>query len=191
LVNGPTFNSANGGSIVFDGSDDYVDTQETTSTFSDSFTINLWYYAKTNTGGYRVFFETNGYRVNAGAGLAMYQFDNRWQIWGRPTTNGSNINMIDTSAGSLGLNQWKYVTLTRDISTGLLTIYLNAVFSGSYSGNTANYYDLNPTRKYNIGGGRTLYFSNSNIAQLSIYNKALTASEILQNYNATKGRFAL
>jgi hypothetical protein len=189
LVNGVGYSGDNLGSLVFDGVNDYVDTIETTTAFQGDFTINLWYYAKTNSGGYRIFFETNGYRVNSGAGLAMYQFDDYWRIWGRPTTNGSNTNMINTSPGSLGLNVWKNVTLTRKLSTGLLEIYLNATSSGSYSGNTADYYDLNLTRRYNIGGGRTIYFSNSNIAQVSIYNRALTAQEIQQNFNATKSRF--
>ena len=191
LTNGPTYSSANGGSLVFDGSNDYVDVIETTNTFSGSFSVSLWYYAKIDTGGYRIFFETNGYRVSSGAGLAMYQYNNFWSIWGRPTTNGSNTNMINTSAGSLGLNVWKNITLTRDINTGSLVLYLNGVSSGSYSGNTAYYYELNTTRKYNIGGGRTQYFSNSNISQVSIYNRALTPQEIRKNYLATKSRFGL
>ena len=190
LQNGVGFSAEEGGSLIFDGANDYVDVIETTDTFSGSFTVNLWYYAKINTGGYRIFFETNGYRVSSGAGLAMYQYDDFWSIWGRPTTNGSNTNMINTSAGSLGLNVWKNITLTRDINTGSLVLYLNGVSSGSYSGNTADYYKLNTTRKYNIGGGRTEYFSNSNISQVSIYNKALTATEIQQNYNALVGRYS-
>ena len=190
LQNGVGFSAEEGGSLIFDGANDYVDVIETTDTFSGSFTVNLWYYAKINTGGYRIFFETNGYRVSSGAGLAMYQYDDFWSIWGRPTTNGSNTNMIITSAGSLGLNVWKNITLTRDINTGSLVLYLNGVSSGSYSGNTADYYKLNTTRKYNIGGGRTEYFSNSNISQVSIYNRALTATEIQQNYNALVGRYS-
>ena len=191
LVNGTGYSASNGGALTFDGANDYVDVIETTDTFSGSFTVNLWYYAKINTGGYRIFFETNGYRVSSGAGLAMYQYDDFWSIWGRPTTNGSNTNMINTSAGSLGLNVWKNITLTRDINTGSLVLYLNGVSSGSYSGNTADYYNLNTTRKYNIGGGRTDYFSNSNISQVSIYNRALSAAEVSQNYEALKGRYGL
>ena len=190
LKNGVSYSGTDGGSLSFDGVDDYVDVIETTNTFSGSFSVSLWYYAKIDTGEYRIFFETNGYRVSSGAGLAMYQYDNFWSIWGRPTTNGSNTNMINSSAGSLGLNVWKNITLTRDINTGSLVLYLNGVSSGSYSGNTADYYELNTTRKYNIGGGRTEYFSNSNISQVSIYNRALTPSEILQNYNALVGRYS-
>ena len=191
LVNGVGFSAEDGGSLEFDGVNDYVDVIETTNTFSGSFSVSLWYYAKIDTGGYRIFFETNGYRVSSGAGLAMYQYDNFWSIWGRPTTNGSNTNMINTSAGSLGLNVWKNITLTRDINTGSLVLYLNGVSSGSYSGNTADYYELNTTRKYNIGGGRTEYFSNSNISQVSIYNRALTAQEVQQNFNATRSRYGI
>ena len=47
LTNGPTFNSANGGSIVFDGVDDYVSVANNSSLNASTQTVSVWYYAQT------------------------------------------------------------------------------------------------------------------------------------------------
>jgi len=186
LTNGPTYSSANGGSIVFDGSDDFADIIATTNTFSADFSVSGWYYATINTGGYRILFETNGYRQGTG-GIAIYQFNDYFRIW--KSTGTSSAELITTSAGTVGLNVWKQFVLTR--SSGVLTFYLNSVSSGTYSTDTEDYYAKNLTGKYNLGGGRTIYFFKGNIAQVSIYNRALTAQEIQQNFNALRGRFGI
>jgi hypothetical protein len=186
LTNGPTYSSTNGGSIVFDGNNDYVDTIATTNTFSADFSVNGWYKASTNTGGYRILFETNGYRQGTG-GIAIYQYDDYFKIWKLNSGGSSFTEMITTSSGTMGLNVWKQFVLVR--SNGVLTFYLNTNLSGTYSTDSQNYYSDNLTGKYNIGGGRTQYFFNGNISQASIYNRALSAAEVLQNYNTLKDRY--
>jgi len=57
LVNGPTFSSANGGSIVFDGSNDYM-TSSFTFTANQAMTISGWLYS-TATSGYKNFVDTS------------------------------------------------------------------------------------------------------------------------------------
>ena len=60
LTNGPTFNSENGGSIVFDGTNDYVSTALTST---NSFTWNVWYKTNTVSNGFRniISIRTNSY----------------------------------------------------------------------------------------------------------------------------------
>jgi len=95
--------------------------------------------------------------------------------------NGSLIHDIT----SLALNTWMLLTVSHTGSNA--TSYINGIQKNTNSaslisstGTTSIGYDIN----------RTDYPFKGNIAQVSIYNRALTAAEITQNYNATKGRYA-
>lgn len=184
LVNGPTFNSGNGGSIVFDGTNDYVNIVSNNNVLSSDFSVNQWYRPTTNSGGYRILFETNGYR-NGNLGIAIYQFNNYFRFWRRTGVN-TYLELITTSNNSVGLNVWKMLTLIR--SNGIFNFYVDNILLGTYSSDNNNYSDTS----YHIGGDgppTSLYWYQGNIAQISFYNRALSTSEILQNYNATKGRY--
>jgi hypothetical protein len=86
---------------------------------------------------------------------------------------------------SLNLNQWFIGGVTHTLANGV-TYYLNGVAAGTATQTFS---------QYNSGVsefiGKADNFWNGDIAYWSVYNKALTSSEILQNYNATKGRFGL
>ena len=188
LVNGPTFNSANGGSIVFDGVDDYVNVNVISNNdmLSFNFSVTQWYRPITNSGGFRILFETNGYR-NGNLGIAIYQFNNYFRIYRRTGVN-TYLEIITTSNNSIGLNTWKTFTLVRN--SGVFTFYIDTISSGTYSTDTNDYSDT----AYHIGGDgptTSIYWYQGNIAQTQIYNRALTAAEVLQNYNATRGRFGI
>jgi hypothetical protein len=79
------------------------------------------------------------------------------------------------------------VTVTYDSS--LLKIYLNSDLDSSQAGGT----DITwpETARTPIMGTSYNSYFNGNIAIVQIYNRALTAQEVLQNYNATKSRFNL
>ena len=181
LVNGPTYSSANLGSIVFDGVDDYVDTTFKASTSignGNPFTISAIFKTGNlaqqmligcpdNPRFYIEVFNRSGVLVN------------HWGI--------GNNNNSSTSTAVINLNQiYNYVaTYDGNIAKG----YLNGVLTdtdtiGSQSYNT-NFLQVG---KYTTG--LPLYLSGS-IYTTQIYNKALSALEVLQNYNATKTRFGL
>ena len=75
--------------------------------------------------------------------------------------------------------------MTFDNTTARL--YLNGVQTGSTT--SGGPVTLNSTQSLTIGRRVQGNFYDGNIAQVSIYNRALTAQEIQQNYNALKGRF--
>lgn len=183
LVNGPTFNSGNGGSIVFDGVNDYVDCGNILSNPS-SFTLCTWFKS------------SNTSQTNKG-------ILGRWG--GSSTPNTGYMLWIDvlTNPGRLALpiNAAPHLTGTTDIRTGAwfylsgtfngttATIYVNGISEGSQSESAIsisnNTFDLG---RYVDNGGNGQYVQG-NISQTQVYNRALSATEILQNYNATKGRY--
>jgi hypothetical protein len=180
LINGPTFSSANGGSIIFDGIDDYINCgNNTILNLNDNYTISIW--LKTSTlinqaiiqrylnGGAYPGYSIDINRTTTGT-IDIYTGGN-WYI-----NNGSNINN----------NTWNHIVFTINLTTA--TFYKNTN-STSFSVVAST---TNPNDTLFIGclEGNTGFFSG-NIAQTLIYNRALSAQEVLQNYNAQKSRFNL
>jgi hypothetical protein len=182
LTNGPTFNSANGGSIVFDGVDDYVNVPTfsiPTSSFScESFF--KWSNIGTNRGS--IFSLNYNYPTS---GYLIRQRDDssgKFVVW---SDYGSESGIYSTTA--LIVNTWNHVIVTQEST--ICSIYINGIFDSSQS-------LPNPVlnQSYPILLGRrasTGAYLTGNIAAAKIYNRALSASEILQNYNAQKSRFNL
>jgi len=189
LVNGPTFNSGNGGSIVFDGTDDYGFTSSTTSV-GNSNTVCA-------------FIKLNGLQTNtSGAGLSggtIYTptangvdnyigiSGNKLYLFATEIADVNNFGLIGTTSLDTSNSVWYYVTSV--INGNTATIYINGVLEAtitqpfiiaSWSGN--GYIGCRtPTTRLLKGS----------IANISVYSRALTQSEILQNFNAQKSRFGL
>jgi len=184
---GPTFSSVNGGSIVFDGVSNYLLKESLVLNYNNNFTIQFWFYPSTlgdSVNGFGLFF--NGVTSSN---------TNRVQIAVNP--NGSvNLVTVGSSVGddftsSSGLvttgNWYNYVAVR---NSGVITVYLNGVSVASGNVN----YSVSQQNNLFIGFIRSsgaLWYLNGRISNVSIYNKALTAAEILQNYNVTKARFGL
>ena len=177
LVNNPTFSSTNGGSIVFNGTDNYIDTGKTATqlgVFNANYTFDAWVYP-TNFTGDRSMFGTVTNAVREGLHLV---FRNGVIYQGHYSA--------DIQAGTGTLNAWNNICYTYTQSSGLASIYKNGILQGS--GTIASFIGTT-----NILIGRSLssgYFVG-NGSNYKIYNRALAVSEIQQNYNATKTRFGL
>ena len=188
LTNGPTFSAGNLGSIVFDGTNDYVTTTSWISPPTNTFTIRCWVKFSDNvndryllsfgrdiggsTGGLALF----AYGFNAISDVLIFEF-------------GSGIGRV--SSGIVpSLNIWYYLTVTADVTN--VKFYLNGELkntSSQGSGAITSSPTLSIGSFVNGSGTPGTYFHSGNIAQVSIYNRALSATEVLQNYNATKSRF--
>jgi hypothetical protein len=183
LYNGPTFSSIGGGSIFFDGTDDYATAPGSSSTnISDFLTAEVWvYYESGNgrilqkddwgSGTYTRCWEIGGY-----AG----QF--RMEIW------HSNGTTAIGYGNNLAVNGWTHLALTFDGTN--VRMYQNAVLV-----NTINFpgdirTDINTPITL---GGRwtTSEYLDGAIGLARIYNKALNGLEISQNFQAQKSRFGL
>jgi hypothetical protein len=174
LINGPTYNTDNGGSIVFDGVDDYTTGSLSTLNINE-YTLDVWVNVTVRSiGGSAI--STNG--TGSQGSLTFIQIGGGgifpWQF-----------NTVVTDGASTGV--WYHVVGTQTTTTQ--TIYLNGVLktSGNAVSSLGTQYTVG-TRYDRVA--QSVYF-NGKIAATKIYNRALSSTEILQNYNAQKSRFGL
>ena len=178
LVNGAAYNSANGGTIKFDGSNDFANLS-IPITFSQ---ITMMFFVKYNVIGsqYNMILDTykNG-------NVHKFTFHSS----GGATQTNIAIIGLGTSAlirSDLITNQWYCFGATYNGST--ITAYSDGISTNSSSGTGT----INLTNTIGIGGRYGGgYYQNAYFPSLWVYNRALSADEMLQNYHATKGRFGL
>jgi len=180
LTLGPTYSSANGGSIVFDGVNDYVNISGSTTVSQATFSVwlrrdgaqssyagilfsrsssvsGLNFYSTSNTLGYHWNGEAGSYNFNSG----LTPPNGAWCMVALSVTSATATFYLCQSSG--------ITTATNTLAHASTT--LDALNLGQ---------DANGSRN-----------TKGNIAQASIYNRALSAAEVSQNYNALKGRFGL
>ena len=183
LTNGPTYSSANGGSLAFTGtqnttlsSNNIIGLAELTTDFS----ISAW-VKYNSTVAYTAFFE----KQNTIAGPTGVRLDLGW-IAGTIYLTTYNESTQAINQGSFAYtndtNLWYNITLCCRGSTK--TGYVNGVLALTQSF-TSNF----PANTHALGIGGVNRKLNGNITQVSIYNRALSAAEIQQNYNALKSRY--
>lgn len=175
LTNGPTFSAANMGSIVFDGTDDYVNCGNGASLRLTSGTVNVWMKTTSKSVAYQgIVVKPLNYGIyNYGGNLLLYD-------WNTGSDRNSSISISD--------GNWRFITLTfSSNSPNNAKVYINGIL-------------VYTTTMYKTGDGYNLGIGTGNdgvqllpgtIGNVQVYNRELTATEILQNYNATKSRFGL
>jgi hypothetical protein len=188
LTNGPTFSSANLGSIVFDGSNDYVDVPLSSylQFGTSDFTISYWVYPISKVSLYpSIFTNYNGY----GTGAIYFGVDHS----SVPNKYSFYINNALTPAytnSNISYGSWEQIISVRD--SGIIKLYLNGWQNGTTidgTGITLNGRNSSVIRIAAIQGESNFY--NGRISNIQIYNRALSAQEIQQNYNAQKSKFGL
>ena len=186
LVNGPTFNSGNNGSIVFDGINDYVsfgfDPTSFTSLLGTSFTVNTWIKPTGTNGTIAVF------RPYPGAGPYPVVFQMNILSTNFYFIHGDGNTYAYAIAPCPSLNSWYNVAGVRDGNVS--SIYVNGVFINSATAVMGAYIGT-PTLTVGRINNASPYFFTGNIANVSIYNRSLSSNEIFQNYNALKTRYGL
>lgn len=187
LGNGVGYSANNAGSMVFDGIDDYIDCGGNTSIKPTSaITVSAWFKFTSITSNNRVLSDWHQAGVTG----------DRW-IFYNPTASTITWYMTSSGTGEAGvpvaytpiLNQWVNLVGTYNGSNQIL--YVNsAEFSSRartgllYAGNSAQTVRIG--RQAESGGSL-----NGNIAQVFIYNRALSAQEIFQNFEAVRGRYGI
>ena len=196
LINGPTFSSGNGGSIVFDGIDDAVTLGDVGSlSFTNGiFSTSVWLkIPSTWTGGsqYPNLVSKGAYAGWDTNGWSVFIFRNRGSGTGYSTgigvRNGDEY-LSGQEVYNLPTNTIFNVVATAEGSGNSIKVYINGVVSltGTQTINPASNND-----NVTIARGPTSQWFPGNIYLTQIYNRTLSSSEVLQNFNATKGRFGL
>jgi hypothetical protein len=189
LTNGPTFDSANMGSIAFDGTDHYIDVGNGGALqITSAITLAVWY--KTDSSGN----DTVVAKFSADGSQKGYKM----------RMNGSKMQTIFSSDGSSNTvsladpsdtddNVWHYAVATNDGTGGANTalLYIDGILVDSETG-TASIH--NSTADVHIGdqdedGNAQPY--DGLIAHVAIYNVALSAEDVAQNYHALRKRFGV
>ena len=190
LVNGVGFGTTNNGYFIFDGSNDYIDCGNPTvlQGLQLNMTLSCWFkrLADQFSGTlYSDYSDVSGLKI-----ASLLRIDGSSL---RYITSASSGTFQYVQPTDIINNIWYFVSVTVSGTLGspIASIFINgttytynlsALISSPYTGST-----------HCIGGNVHIvneYF-NGIISQVNIYNRALSAQEILQNYNATKGRYGI
>ena len=188
-VNGTSFSGNNSGVISFDGTNDYVDTgvkassfhgsDGSSSVFTTSFFVNV---PSSFTGSSYTTFTLIGNSAGGGGRwvLNLNNIDSNLYV----VYNLGNSNNAASTNTPVPHSQWSYITYS--YGGGSLKIYLNGVLS-----DTISIAGFTPNSGINvrIGSHANNIYIMGDIASVTSYNRALTAKEIKQNYEATVGRY--
>jgi hypothetical protein len=194
LINNPTYDSLNGGSIMFDGIDEYVElinNQNSSFTNFSEVTIDVWvninsFFGVGNRFIYAQFF--NGGNTSCG----IYLNTSGKFVFGYRDDVQNNSGSIKSLASISTLLTNKTYNLVATFKANTITkLFINGVVDNSSIQNN-NISSLNPNfiRIARLNNP-TADFYNGKIYSIKIYNRALSEIEITQNYNTLKTRFGL
>ena len=182
LVNGPTFSN---GSIILDGVNDYI-SLPVTGMAPSTLTQEIW--IKLNATG-------------NGSNLVVIDNSDNPELRFRVTSlNKISISWYDdgayiatfTSVSALTVGVWYHLTMTTQ--TNDFKLYINGTLdstdsSGTYTGGPSGNATEHTLGTYNRPGAGYEGYANVRYGVYRVYNRILTASEVLSNYNIEKGRF--
>lgn len=194
LTNGPVFSNDGNGSILFDGTNDYVtiSNPQQLNPGSNSFTIEYWCRMATTIG------PTSGSCALEARSSTLYGFlciayrnNGQMQLFLNDSATPSQ-NVYGSTTTPVQINVWNHQTMVVDRATQQITFYYN----GQQTGNKVTITDtgsIDPGSdyKYWVGGDLGGTPMEGNIANIRHYSRALTAQEVLQNFNAARSRFGV
>jgi hypothetical protein len=194
LNNGLAYDLDKSGSFYFDGSNDYVGLGSTTIFNSTAFTVSFWIKPTAYNGTVCSGAVSNGQYTIFGTSSTYQGYSSTFS--GAIQTGGSSNSVATVNQSNFSINKWyHYVAVYDSAGTGNSTkfkIYIDGVIKSLT-------FDTNmPSSPYAAGqearigwgpGGGAYPYYNGNIGLVQIHSRALSSTEILQNYNATKARF--
>ena len=176
LNNGVGFTSTNQGSFVFDGTNDWINVPSNPVFAFNNFTFTSWFKSSDKS-------RYNDVISRYSLGIVAVQIYSEITN-GRLIFDVGSDRLTDTSSDIVN-GVWNYVTARR--SSGNLEVFINGIRSNFIVSTSNGFIDAD---RWRIGTTNAIAdFANCNISQVQFYNRALSAQEILQNYNATKGRY--
>jgi hypothetical protein len=197
LINGPTYSSANGGSIVFDGTNDYANLGVNTSCYSPTgFTIDAWVKLTSNTGANPILCIYQGSTVTSNNEYVFGTTGGSLYGWVYDQTNGAYRGRSVFMTSLILSNTWCNVTMTYNGGTtnSSVALYINSIKSDTTDFGANSFVTIRNTSSpmiigvANDGLGGPINGSTSNV---KFYTRTLSATEITQNFNALRGRYGL
>jgi hypothetical protein len=179
LINGPTFNSDNGGSIVFDGTNDYVQCLGSLTVTAATFVT--WIRRNGNQDQYDSILFSRGSNVTGINFQVSNQLGYHWN---------DNVNTYNWQSG-LTIPDLTWCMIAVSVTSTAATAYLCQTSGITTSTNTVSHGSsvLDDIKLAQDDFGSR--FFNGNIAIAQLYNTALSAAEVSQNFNAQRSRFGI
>ena len=183
LTNGVTYQSINGGVFDFDGVDQYISIPNANSpqfTTNQAFTISYTLKLNSITGGFYAPIMKGSFGASYGHLILTDDLLVYTDSDSSPEYTFSNVFTND-------LDEWVFITQTYDGNR--IYLYRNGEFFGQ-SG-TGIGFTVSTATLYIGSNNSSGYYLDGAMANLKMYNKALSAAEVTQNFNAQKSRFGL
>ena len=190
LTNGPTFNSSDGGSIVFDGTDDYVNVPYNAVLDTPSgATYEIWFKPTVSTAGEFLSRGTSdGGATPDNPRFYVYNTGKIYFDWSRPSVD----TYTETNTGAVTMGAWNQIVGIATPSAAL-RMFANG-YETSYSLQVQTLPATIPNTSDPIQIGVVTWiprYFTGNIASVKLYNRILAADEILQNFNVQRSRFGI
>ena len=195
-ITGATFNSD--GYFDFDGTnDDVVNTGTSFLKTNDNITLEAFINHDSNSGSHFFLYEGEG--DGFGGNVEFHFFVENGYLKASFITSGNGIDGGGSGipASAITAGEWNYAAVTySNLSTASgasSKLYLNGVEIDSDTGATVDIASM-PTSSFLIGRPFSTLLGrryNGQVAAVKVYNRALSASEIQQNFNALRGRFGI
>jgi hypothetical protein len=179
LTNSPTYNSSNGGSIVFDGVDDEVVLPISSVFNTPSVTFEVWANLQTINDRHILYvnWTGNSLEVNSDRSVTMFNYSNTAGQVG-----------AQTISGVFNWDSWVHFVGTYDDLSQTLKTYINGSLSATRTSTPSTLYSI---YAHKISGTNFGGEVKGKISIVRHYNRAITASEVLQNFDAQKTKFGL
>ena len=183
LTNSPTYTSGTSGFFTFDGVNDYATASNNTALDTQTPSVEVWVKTNATT--------QNGFWFEKGTVNTQYSLFQEGAViqWRQFFSSGQGLtNLSTTTATYMNTSNWYQIVGT--FTSGSRILYINGVQvnadsqAGTISTNTGGQW-------IGVYGGAAGYFYNGSLSICRVYNRVLTAAEILQNFNAQRGRYGI
>ena len=190
LQNGTSINSSYGGVFEFDGTNDFIDTGDDFLSAipigsSTEYTLEAWIYVHTSSGTTTSADSIIGHTSTTGFGMQV------GVSGGNPRINYGARSTSNFYSSTFSYNSWTHVVLSRRSTNPECFTYLNGTLDVSSSNDLNIASPSDGDVQIGYSGPRITGYYDGLMGPIKVYNRALTADEVLQNYNATKTRFGL
>jgi hypothetical protein len=180
----PTFTSGTPAFFTFNGSSNFFTSPEVSALNTNTPSVEVWVKtANTNQNGF--WFEKG--QVNGQYSL----FQEGTTIVWRTLAGGSSTSLTVSSTTHLSTSAWKHVVGTYNGSTKIIYVNGTNVASVGQTGTmTTNANGMSIGVYGGVNGSRGYYY-NGSLSEVRVYNKALSAAEVLNNFNATRSFYGV
>lgn len=185
LINGPTFNISNNGRVVFDGSNDTITStvgSSLTGVGSGDFSMGLWFNSSKTSRGDLISWKASDSSYDIGI-ILNGSTNGTMQLYYKTPTGGAGFYSPFTYTSNI-INNIHFQKKNNNVEMYFNGLQVHVTNAG---GSVANH----PENLIYIGSNRGTTNFQGSIYTTNIYTQSFSNNEILQNYNALKGRFSL